>query len=250
MRELLDMWRYTKMVVLVGLAAGLYAAVLIPFKPITIIPGFTEIRPAAVLPVVFSLLFGPAAAWGSAFGNIIGDFFGTLGLGSIFGAIGNFLYGYIPYRLWRRLSAGQPVIRSGRGLLVYLLAVIPACIACGVFIGWGVDLLGLVPFAALANIILVNNLLVSLILGPILLSVLVPRVKRWGLAYGDIMEMEPVSSVRLGGVGHLLLWLGVIGGLAVGNALSFSLLPGLLKGAVGVGVAPFIALIIIGAFLV
>jgi len=72
-RELVTMWRHTKMVVLVALTAAVYAAILIPFKGIPLIPGITEVRPANVVPVVFSLLFGPAAAWGSAIGNLIGD---------------------------------------------------------------------------------------------------------------------------------------------------------------------------------
>lgn len=100
MREVFTMWRHTKMVVLVALTAAVYAAILIPLKGIPLIPGITELRPANVVPVVFSLLFGPAAAWGSAFGNLIGDFFGTLGLGSLFGFVGNFFYGLIPYKLW------------------------------------------------------------------------------------------------------------------------------------------------------
>ena len=41
-----------------ALTAALYAALLIPFKPIPIIPGFTEIRPAVAVPLVFGLLFG------------------------------------------------------------------------------------------------------------------------------------------------------------------------------------------------
>jgi ABC-type dipeptide/oligopeptide/nickel transport system ATPase component len=48
------------------------------FKGIPLIPGHTELRPANVIPVVSALLFGPAEAWGGAFGNLIGDFFGTL----------------------------------------------------------------------------------------------------------------------------------------------------------------------------
>src|SRR4030066_2341385 len=99
------MWRHTKMVVLVALTAAVYAAILIPLKGIPLVPGFTEIRPANVVPVVFSLLFGPAGAWGAAFGNLIGDFFGTLGLGSIFGFWGNFLAAYLPYKVWQ----GRPL---------------------------------------------------------------------------------------------------------------------------------------------
>jgi len=50
-----------------------------------LIPGVTELRPANAIPVVCSFLFGPAAAWGSAIGNMIGDFFGGVGPGDIFG---------------------------------------------------------------------------------------------------------------------------------------------------------------------
>src|SRR3712207_8472997 len=73
MKEIFTMWRHTQMVVLVALSAAIYAAVLIPFKGFTIIPGFTEVRPANVFPFVFGLLFGPAGAWGAAVGNLIGD---------------------------------------------------------------------------------------------------------------------------------------------------------------------------------
>src|SRR3712207_9543414 len=88
------------MVVLVALSAAIYAAVLIPFKGFTIIPGAIEIRPANVFPFVFGILFGPAGAWGSAIGNLIGDFFGTLTPGSIGGFVGDFFLGLLPYKMW------------------------------------------------------------------------------------------------------------------------------------------------------
>ncbi|MEK6619131.1 MAG: QueT transporter family protein, partial [Nitrospirota bacterium] len=85
--------------------AAVYAAILIPFKiGIPLIPGFVELRPANALPIVASLLFGPVAAWGAGIGNLIGDCFGTLGPGSLFGFLGNFCYGYVPYLLWGRLG--------------------------------------------------------------------------------------------------------------------------------------------------
>ena len=67
--ELRLMWRNTRMVVLCVLSAALYAAILIPFKVIPLIPGVTELRPGNAIPVVCSFLFGPAAGWGSAIGN-------------------------------------------------------------------------------------------------------------------------------------------------------------------------------------
>ena len=39
MREVFTMWRHTKMVVLVALTAGVYAAILIPFK---VIPNYSR----------------------------------------------------------------------------------------------------------------------------------------------------------------------------------------------------------------
>ena len=89
MRELGAMWRNTRMVVLCAISAALYAAVLVPFKVVPLIPGVTELRPANAIPIVCSFLFGPAAGWGSAIGNMIGDFFGGVGPGDIFGFFAN-----------------------------------------------------------------------------------------------------------------------------------------------------------------
>jgi hypothetical protein len=83
--ELFTMWRSTRMVVLTAVCAALYASILIPFKVVPLIPGVTELRPASAVPVVCSFLFGPAGAWGAAFGNAIGELFGGLGPGDLFG---------------------------------------------------------------------------------------------------------------------------------------------------------------------
>src|SRR5919202_3630503 len=124
MKELLTLWSHTRMIVLVAFTAAMYAAVLIPFKAIPLIPGFTELRPALALPPTFSLLFGPAAAWGTAFGNLIGDLQGgTFSPGSVFGFFGNFLLGLIPYALWGRLGVlsvgGGPLMQSRRQWVEY-----------------------------------------------------------------------------------------------------------------------------------
>ena len=153
---LLEVWRDTRQLVLAAQIAAIYAAVLIPFKVgIPIIPGFVELRPANAIPVVASLLFGPAAAWGAALGNLIGDLFGTLGPGSLFGLLGNFLYGYVPYRLWGRLgplSSGRPPEpRTPRQILEYALICILASLACAGTIGWGLDVMRLLPFQVLAR---------------------------------------------------------------------------------------------------
>jgi len=260
MKELFTMWKYTRMVVLTAVSAAVYAAVLIPFKPIPVIPGFTEIRPANVLPIICSLMFGPAAAWGSAFGNLIGDFFGTLGPGSIFGFVGNFLYGFIPYKVWGIISKRDPTIRGSKEALKYLFLVFLASSVCGVVIGWGVDLLGLVPFSALASIITVNNFLVASIPGPFLLLILYPRIKKWGLLYSDILEERELRRKNLRGLGLILLSIGGLGGIVMGNLISLGIYhsgflgAGFLKGTSGslgiaLGMLPVILLIFIASVL-
>jgi energy-coupling factor transport system substrate-specific component len=262
MREVVTMWRHTKMVVLVALTAGVYAAILIPLKGIPLIPGITEVRPANVVPVVFSLLFGPAAAWGSAFGNLIGDFFGTLGLGSIFGFIGNFFYGLVPYKLWQKmgpLSSGQPLEkgRSVRQVLEYLLVAFLASVACASFIAWGVDLFGLVPFGFLGPIITLNNFIAAAILGPFLLWLLHPRAKRWDILWTEIMEPGEISRASRPWIGASLMWVGAVGALVIGVVISsgfYASLPfhfgtGSTGPGVAAGVSPFLILFVLGCLL-
>lgn len=263
MKEIFTMWRHTQMVVLVALSAAIYAAVLIPFKGFTIIPGFTEVRPANVFPFVFGLLFGPAGAWGAAIGNLIGDFFGTLGIGSIFGFIGNFFLGFLPYKLWgsffRRGENMEPNGNSGKKLGAYAAVTIIASVVCAVWIAWFNDLIGFVPFAALASIITVNNAIVGLVLGPVLLLVLYPRVKRWGLLWTEIMLPDEVPAARAARLGNILVWVGGLGGLIAGLVLGLGLYDqglaaaGFATGAAGLTLGliliPFLILIVAGSLM-
>jgi energy-coupling factor transport system substrate-specific component len=304
MKELITMWKNTRMIVLTAVSAAVYAAVLIPFKvAIPLIPGFTEVRPANVIPIICSLMFGPAAAWGSAIGNTIADVFGTLTLGTIPGFIGNFLYGYIPYRMWRAFAKGEPIAESRRSTMqsgiiavaasavitlcyagltkgpLYIIILIAGAVlvsvflvlrflsvrffvlilsasaACGVFIGWAAHVMGLVPFSALGNIIVLNNLLASAVLGPILLPILYPVVKRMGLLYTDVMEESHLSRPRAWG--SALMIVAVIAGLIVGNwiaiggyklgVLGAGFGPVLGRGGLGLGLLPFIILMLLAA---
>lgn len=191
--DLIAVWRDTRQIVLTAQIAAIYAAILIPFKAgIPIVPGFVELRPANAIPIVASLLFGPAAAWGAGIGNVIGDCFGTLGPASFFGLLGNFIFGYLPYVLWGHLgwfSSGQPPLgKSWRQMIEYGAVCVIASAACAGTIAWGVEWLGLLPFVILAPAIFLNNVVMGLFLGPPLLGFLYPRVQRWRLRYEDIRE--------------------------------------------------------------
>ena len=245
MREVWRMWNYSTMVVLTVLTAGTFAAILIPFKGIPLIPGHTELRPANVIPVVFGLLFGPAGAWGAAFGNLIGDFFGTLGVGSFFGFWGNFLAAYLTYKLW----GDRPLQELGRHLPRFISAVVLGACACALVIGFGVEIFKLLPFSVIAVAVFINNVLIALILGPFLLRLLVPRVNRWDLAWTEQMDPEDRLPGPARTLGLILAWLGAGGGYLIGLALAVGLisLPGL--PSLGVILIPFLVVLLVGCLL-
>jgi energy-coupling factor transport system substrate-specific component len=245
MREVWRMWNYSGMVVLTVLTAGIFAAILIPFKGLPLIPGHTELRPANVIPVVFGLLFGPAGAWGAAFGNLIGDFFGTLGVGSFFGFWGNFLAAYLPYKVWRELPPGE----LRRHLLRFVLAVLLGAWACALVIGFGLEAFKLLPFVLIAPAVFLNNAVVVLPLAPFLLKLLAPRVSRWDLYWTEQMDPEdrrPGPAPRLG---MALAWLGAGGGFlgGLGMAFGFIAIPGF--PGLTVALLPFLAVLLIGCLL-
>ena len=265
MREVFSMWKNTRMIILVALSAAIYAAFLIVFKGgIPIIPGITEVRPANVFPPVFSLLFGPAGAWGSAIGNLIGDLFGgTLGIGSIFGFVGNFFLGYIPYKMWGAtfglINKGNmsQTTNSARKIAAFEIVALTASAACGIIIAWYLDLASIVPFAFLSITITVNNFAAACVLGPILLALLYPRVKRWGLIWTDIMKREDVAAGAAINIGSILMIVGSLGGLVVGLLVASGLAGQTIyaftgnkgQAATWLAVLPFLVLIVIASFM-
>jgi energy-coupling factor transport system substrate-specific component len=257
MRELGAMWRNTRMVVLCAISAALYAAVLVPFKVVPLIPGVTELRPANAIPVVCSFLFGPAAGWGSAIGNMIGDFFGGVGPGDIFGFFANLLYGYIPYKAWSVIAQGQsPITRSPGAIAKYVAACLAASVLCADIVGWGDNLLGLRPFSILGNVIVFNNMASALVLSPLILSAVYPRVQRGRMLYTDMMPEFKERRWSVRAIGLAILVAGEAGAWLMGNLVSTGYwAPAFLSAtmtqppydkAIAIVVSPFIVLAVLG----
>lgn len=246
MKAAITMWRNTRMIMLTALCAAIYGASLAVFKTaIPLIPGITEVRVANIFPTVFGLLFGPAGAWGTAFGNLIGDIFGTLGPGSFFGFFGNFLLGFVPYVLWRRLrplsSGDEPALRTVQQWIEYIVIAVISSAACATLISWGVDLLGFVPFKVLSNIITINDSVGSWI-GGILLLLVFGRVKSMGLLWQDVMSAADIGKPVNIPIGVVLMLVGAVGGWLLGAFL----LPGT---AVLPVIGLFVLAIVVAAFL-
>jgi energy-coupling factor transport system substrate-specific component len=254
MGELFRMWGNTRMVVLTAMVAALYAAVLIPFKLVQLLPGITEFRPANALPVVCSFLFGPAAAWGSAFGNLIGDFFGGLGPGDFFGFFGNLLYGMVPYVVWEATTERPPTPHDVRVWAGFLVVIAVAATLCATVVAWGLHMLGFLPFTVLGTVILANNLGVSAVLAPFLLTVLYPRIRHARLLYRDLLGPRARVPAWRAALGITLLIVGTMSAFAAGQLIAggwwlppwvpFATASGALE--VGAGLVPFLGLAVAG----
>jgi energy-coupling factor transport system substrate-specific component len=265
MKEVVKMWGNTRMIILTALSAAIYAAFLIAFKGgIVIVPGITEVRPANVFPPVFGILFGPAGAWGSAIGNLIGDIFGgTMGVGSIFGFFGNFFLGFVPYKMWGAAFGlvskddMAQTTNNWKKILAFEIVILVASAVCAIVIAWYLDLAGIVPYAFLAITITVNNFAAGVVLGPILLSLFYPRVKRWNLLWTDIMEKGDVAKGFAINLGSILMTVGGFGGLLVGILVAVGAAGQQVYGftgesgqvAVWLAVLPFLLLIVIASFM-
>ena len=184
MHELAEVWTDRKGLTWMAVSAILYALLLIPFNLVQWTVADISLRPAAVLPVVCGILWGPAAAWGLGMGNIAGDLFGSWSLMSIFGFLVNFLYPYLAYLLWHRLMDGHPLRADRSALSRFWLVTFVTTLACMFLLAaCGTIFFGR-PFESRFISYLGNGIVWGMIAGSVLFwVVLCPAVKK-GWVYG------------------------------------------------------------------
>ncbi len=192
MLDLLAMWKNPKLIAAVLLTAGLYVGTLFPLRGLTAFGGYADFGRLGVgIPVAFSFLFGPAAAWGTAIGNVLRDLAqNQLDASSYFGFIGNFILGYVPYKVWRSLTTEKPDLRSLKKLALFICVVLLACLLCGLVIGWGLYWLGFTPFMPTAALIAFTNALWAFTVGAIVLVATFGLVAKHKLLYTDLLDTK------------------------------------------------------------
>lgn len=193
MLDLVSMWKNPKMIGYFALTAALYAALLFPFSEFSFFSNSTDyLRIAMCLPVAFSFLFGPSAAWGAAVGNLIFDVAtGPVSWITPLGFFGNFLIGYLPYKLWSKITYDKPDMRSLKKLGLFCGLCALACVVCGLLIGWGLFDLWTIPFVMTSFTIFASDLLWAILLGPILLRLSYGYFSNHKLLYSDLLNIRP-----------------------------------------------------------
>jgi len=184
MHELVAIWTERKGLAWIGATAFIYALVLIPFNQLALTVAGISIRPAAALPVLFGILFGPASSWGLAIGNIAGDLYGSWSPMSIFGFITNFIAPYLSYLLWHRLMRGQEIKVNRVSTGFYLLVSFVVIFSCMLLLaGCGTAFFSR-PFASKFISYFGNNIAWALTAGLVLFWLVLEPAARNGYVYG------------------------------------------------------------------
>lgn len=160
-----------KFVLIFILSLIVFLALAIPFRSLLKINYVTEVRPAAVLNPVLGIFFGMPAILACVLGNLILDFQSGVPIIQVLAyIIPQFLYGYIPYYVWKKLNKNETdkiTIDAMPKILRYIAAVLLGSLALAVIAGTMVGLFNnnttlLIDFIVFA---FVNNIAMNLFLG-------------------------------------------------------------------------------------
>lgn len=187
------MWHYPEMIVLFAVCTAAFAVVSLFCADFVLIPGYSSVRPVNGLPVTLGLMFGPAGALGCAAGNVIGDAFRhELNLAGIGGAVGNFLFAWIPYKCWpardERREKRLPNIFSWRRLGRFALLSAAAGAVCALVVAVSISWASGDPFPQTFWLILQNNLLGAFVVGLPLFTVLPILVNALDVYWRTVMR--------------------------------------------------------------
>ena len=132
--------------------AVVYFVLSLPFDSFKFPNGFSELRLTGLLPAAAGLLYGLPGALSCAAGNLAWDIINGFDIYCVFGFLGNFLAGWLPYKLWHTLFAYKgPEIHyvdsAGAVLKFALVSAISACGEAGVIAAGG-QLLGGFSFSS------------------------------------------------------------------------------------------------------
>ncbi len=184
MHELLEVWTEKKGLMFIALSAIIYIVVLVLFNQVHWVVAGISIRPAAALPVVFGILWGPAAAWGLGIGNIAGDISGSWSPMSIFGFLINFLYPYLSYLLWHRLMKGHDTSADSYSLSFFLLVTVVITLVCMILLAASGTIFFARPFESKFISYFGNNILWTMTVGTVIFWLVLDKAVRKGFVYG------------------------------------------------------------------
>ncbi len=247
MREIFTVFRKKSAWGHMILSAVVFFAIALPFRSLfTLLPGVTEIRPANMVPLVFGIQFGPAAAWGISIGNLISDILsGANVFVCLTGFVVNFFYTYIPYKLWYTLRLGKEPIHPVRlntvlEIVKYILVVLIDSFITTVSLSLIFEAAGFQSFFSSFPLLFFNNFDFAIILGiPVLsfwsktrLRSVVPEYRENEKVQRSACWLDlPLVIIAVIGVGYFLYSM-FQGGTVVNSPLAFGFLCAAIAGLI------------------
>lgn len=136
-----------------------------------------ELRFSGFLPIVCGLIFGLPGAIACACANFLFDIFNNFTAADVFGTLGVFLMGYLPYKLWHtlfRMKDSPPeFLYSGTSVLKFAaVAFVSGGIAAAIG-GVGGEITGEYSFAQFFSAVMPQYYILSVICGMLLFSLLI-----------------------------------------------------------------------------
>ena len=162
--------------------------------------GYSQIRPVNAIPAPVGMVFGPVGALGCAIGNLLGDLLrietmkGTV----VLGFIANFLSAYIPYKTWRAMAGDVVNVHTWKKIGLFFWSAVISCMACALFLGFGLEVFFMQQFLDLVPLIFFNNLTFTIALGFPVLIVLTSS--DFGLGAWVTLRLHSSGPLRMRGL--------------------------------------------------
>ena len=144
-----------------------YLILAVPFKVMSVIPGFTDIRPVTILGPIYALFYGVPGCTIFAVMNVVMDALaGELMWTSIPGLIANFVGPYLFLVYWKKYAKTAPRLkRIGNILHFSLTLIIAAVIEAAIITPWIAVMYPDVDWMLFFVTVTLNNSLFSIVFG-------------------------------------------------------------------------------------
>jgi hypothetical protein len=187
----------TKAVTIMAMTAALSVILQTLGAVLVLVPGTITFRADAMIRFPFGAIFGMPAVWGVMIANIIGDALaGTLGPGSIAGAVISWWMAYLFYRFYRT-PEDYSMTRVG-SVVKYYLVVLLWCLIGAWYLTTNFAYLGLLPPEVIWLIVFPAVIITTFIgglLGPAVARIVGPAAGRYGLSREEMgFEKAPAPA--------------------------------------------------------
>lgn len=221
------------------ISAAIFFAVALPFKYLfSLVPGVTEIRPANVVPPVLGILFGLPAAVGISVGNLISDILGgSNAFICVTGFIANFLYSYLPYRMWytefdSKGKVTPPNLSSMKDVLKFIYVIFINSLLVTILLMLIFETAGFGASGDNAPLLFFNNFDFAVILGVPLLSILAnskitphtPKKKEKNAKSAVFLKITSALPYVISAVGIVYFCFSKFGGIGMNQTITLPMM--------------------------